>query len=52
MASHQLAKELGDDDVKSIVAWLKSLSGTVPEGLKQKPEQFPSTPKTPKPATK
>ncbi len=52
MASHQLAKELSDDDVKSIVAWLKSLSGSVPEGLQTKPPEFPSTAKTPKPDLK
>ncbi|HEX4336482.1 MAG TPA: cytochrome c peroxidase [Polyangiaceae bacterium] len=52
MASHQLAKDLGDDDVKSIVAWLKSLTGTPPESVQNKPEPFPSGPKTPKPSAK
>jgi cytochrome c peroxidase len=52
MASRQLAKELGDDDVTAIVVFLKSLSGTVPEGLQAKPAEFPSTPKTPKPDLK
>jgi cytochrome c peroxidase len=50
MASHQLAKELGDDDVKSIALWLKTLTGDLPPDLAKKPEPFPSGPKTPKPA--
>ena len=49
MANYQLAKDLSDDDVKSIASWLKSLSGTIPEGVATKPTEFPSTAKTPKP---
>lgn len=48
MAAYQLAKELSDDDVKSIVTWLKTLSGSVPEGVQAAPTEFPSTAKTPK----
>jgi cytochrome c peroxidase len=38
MASHQLNKDLSDDDTKSIVLWLKTLSGSIPAGAAQKPE--------------
>lgn len=38
MASYQLKKDLPDDDVKSIVLWLKTLSGTVPADLAKEPE--------------
>jgi cytochrome c peroxidase len=48
MATYQLAKDLSDDDVKSITAWLKTLTGTVPEGIAVKPPEYPSTAKTPK----
>jgi cytochrome c peroxidase len=48
MATYQLAKDLSDDDVKSIAGWLKTLSGTVPEGVTAKPPEYPSTAKTPK----
>jgi cytochrome c peroxidase len=50
MATHQLAKDLGDEDVKSIAAFLKTLTGDLPADLAKKPEPFASTPKTPKPA--
>ena len=52
MATYQLAKDLSDDDVSAIAAWLKSLSGTAPEGIAAKPAEFPSTAKTPKPNAK
>ena len=48
MAALQLAKDLSEDDVKSIAGWLKTLSGTVPEGMEAKPPEYPSTAKTPK----
>jgi cytochrome c peroxidase len=38
MGQNQLNKELSDDDVKSIVGWLKTLSGAMPSELAQKPE--------------
>jgi cytochrome c peroxidase len=52
MASHQLAKDLGDDDAKSIATWLKTLSGAPPADYIKKPELPASTPKTPKPDPK
>jgi cytochrome c peroxidase len=47
MARHQLTKELSDDEVKSIVAFLKTLTGE-PAKI-TKPELPKSGPKTPKP---
>jgi cytochrome c peroxidase len=38
MALHQLNKELSDDDTKSIVLWLKTLSGSIPANAAQKPD--------------
>lgn len=38
MALHQLNKELSDDDTKSIVLWLKTLSGAVPGDVARKPD--------------
>jgi cytochrome c peroxidase len=52
MASYQLNKDLPDDDVKLIVAWLKTLSGDLPADLAKKSAPFPSTAKTPKPDKK
>jgi len=49
MARHQLGKELADDEVKSIVTWLETLTGEVPTEYIAKPELPPSTKKTPKP---
>jgi cytochrome c peroxidase len=49
MAAYQLNKELGDDDVRSIVTWLKSLSGPIPADCIKKPdlpEPGPGTPKS------
>lgn len=37
MAEHQLGKKLDDAQVASIVAWLKSLTGTIPEAYIKKP---------------
>lgn len=52
MASHQLAKDLGDDDVKSIATWLRTLSGAPPADVIKKPELPASTKTTPKPDPK
>jgi cytochrome c peroxidase len=38
MASHQLNKELSDDDAKSIVLWLRTLGGSMPADAAQKPD--------------
>lgn len=46
MARHQLGKELAADDVKNIVAFLKSLTGELPKI--EKPTLPKSTAKTPK----
>ena len=50
MANHQLAKDLSDAEVKSIVAFLASLTGDLP-GVNI-PKPYPSTAKTPKPNPK
>lgn len=49
MARHQVGRELGDEDVKSIVTWLETLTGKIPTEYIAKPELPPSTDKTPKP---
>ena len=49
MARHQLGQELTDPDIGSIVAFLKTLTGTIPVDYIKMPEMFPSSPKTPKP---
>ena len=49
MARHQLAKELSDDDVKSIVTFLNTLTGEIPKEYIKKPQLPASGPKTPKP---
>ena len=38
MGRHQLGKELSEDNVKAIVAWLHTLTGNLPEGLVEKPQ--------------
>lgn len=48
MATHQLGKDLKDEEVASIVTWLKSLTGKIPAEYIAKPELPPSTDKTPK----
>lgn len=40
MGRHQLGKELSDDKVAAIVAWLHTLTGELPAGLIEKPEPF------------
>lgn len=52
MASLQSGKELKDDEVKSIVAFLNTLTGDIPKDLIKAPELPKSTPKTPKPDPK
>lgn len=49
MAFHQLGKDLSDEDTKSIVTFLGSLTGELPKHYIAKPELPPSSDKTPKP---
>ncbi|AAC06485.1 cytochrome-c peroxidase [Aquifex aeolicus] len=49
MAKTQLGKELTDQQVKDIVAFLKALTGKIPKHALEVPELPPSTDKTPKP---
>ncbi len=49
MAEHQLGRELTAEDVNSIVAFLKALTGEVPAEFIKPPELPKSTAKTPKP---
>lgn len=49
MAEHQLGKKLSDEDTKSIVAFLNSLTGELDAAFVAKPELPPSSDKTPKP---
>lgn len=49
MAHHQLGMDLKDDEIKSVVTWLKCLTGEIPASYIAKPELPPSTDKTPKP---
>lgn len=49
MARHQLGKELSDDEAKSIIAFLKTLTGELPAALIAAPELPASGPRTPKP---
>ena len=49
MGRHQLGKELSDADVRSIVTFLRSLTGPLPGDLIAPPAPVPSTPSTPKP---
>lgn len=48
MARHQLGQELSDPDINSIVAFLKTLTGTIPVDYIKQPELPPDGPKTPK----
>ncbi len=47
MGRHQLGLELQPREVESIVAWLKSLTGSLPMQYVSRPELPPSTKKTP-----
>ena len=49
MGRHQLGKELSDADVHSIVTFLNTLTGALPQELIKPPQLPPSTPSTPKP---
>jgi len=49
MAKHQLGKELGDDEIASVITFLKTLTGELPKDLIAKPELPASGPDTPKP---
>ena len=50
MAEYNLGRQLPDEDVKHMVAWMKTLTGDLPPAeLIAKPELPPSGPKTPKP---
>jgi len=48
MATHQLGKELNDDQTKSIVTWLKTLTGELPMEYIAMPTLPPSGKNTPK----
>lgn len=49
MARHQLGQALPEPDVEDVVAFLKSLTGTLPQQYISPPELPKSTPRTPKP---
>lgn len=49
MAKHQLGRELADDDARSIVTFLKTLTGTPPAPMLEVPTLPPSGPRTPGP---
>ncbi len=49
MGTHQLGKAVSDEDAKSVVTFLKTLTGEPKPETMAKPELPPSTPKTPKP---
>jgi cytochrome c peroxidase len=51
MARYQLGANLSEAQVRSISAWLKSLTGTLPADLIQAPPLPKSTARTPKPQT-
>lgn len=49
MAEHQLGKQLRDDEVQSILTWLKSLTGTIPSDYIKPPKLPQNTAQTPRP---
>ncbi len=49
MAEYQLGKSLNDDQVQSIITWLKTLTGTIPAEYVREPILPKSTANTPKP---
>jgi cytochrome c peroxidase len=49
MAEHQLGKTLNDAQIRSIIAWLKTLTGEIPAEYIKEPVLPKSTSKTPKP---
>jgi cytochrome c peroxidase len=50
MAEYQLGKQLKDDDIASIMTFLKTLTGEIPAEYIKQPELPKSTAKTPKPS--
>ena len=51
MGVYQVGEELSDDQVQSIVIWLRSLTGEIPAEYVKPPKLPESTPTTPKPET-
>ncbi|MGC9969626.1 MAG: cytochrome c peroxidase [Bryobacteraceae bacterium] len=49
MAEYQLGRQLTNEEVRSIVAWLGSLTGEIPAGYIKEPPLPKSTAKTPRP---
>jgi cytochrome c peroxidase len=49
MGEHQLGRQLKDDEIESIVTWLKSLTGTIPSEYIKQPNLPESTAQTPRP---
>lgn len=49
MGKHQLGKDLSDEDVALVTAFLKSLTGTFDSRYVARPEVLPGSPATPKP---
>jgi len=49
MADYQLGRTLSEEQVRSIIAWLKALTGELPRDYIRPPALPPSTPRTPKP---
>ena len=50
MAEYQLGKNLTGDQIRSIVTWMKTLTGEIPAGYIKPPELPKSTANTPKPS--
>ena len=50
MGEYQLGKQLTDDEVASLVTFLKTLTGEIPAEYIKPPELPKSTAKTPKPS--
>jgi cytochrome c peroxidase len=50
MAEHQNGTQLSAQEVKSIVSWLRTLTGSIPVEYIRKPDLPPSTSRTPKPS--
>jgi cytochrome c peroxidase len=51
MSEHQLGRPLSAADIHSIVTWLNTLTGDIPQDYVREPKLPPSTEKTPKPQT-
>ena len=50
MGEYQLGRRLNDDEIASIVTFLKTLTGEIPADYIKPPELPKSTAKTPKPS--